>query len=209
MGSGFEGPCRGPAHRRPRGRRVGWPGPGRDYAVAMPLLVLLFIVVPLAELFVIIEVGQAIGVPATIGLLFLDSVLGAVLLRSQGRAVWRRFNLALAEGRVPARETFDGAMVIFGGALLLTPGFITDVFGLLLLIPPTRAAIRRLSSRMVKRRVAAGRAVFWTYDRYRAGRGAGAPSPGGTPPRPYDVEGTAHEVPPERDALPGERSGER
>jgi UPF0716 protein FxsA len=175
----------------------------------MPLLVLLFIVVPLAELFVIIEVGQAIGVLPTIGLLFLDSVLGAVLLRSQGRAVWRRFNLALAEGRVPARETFDGAMVIFGGALLLTPGFITDAFGLLLLLPPTRAAIRRLSSRMVKRRVAAGRAVFWTYDRYRARRGSGAPGPGRPAGRPYDVEGTAHEVPAERDALPGERSGER
>jgi UPF0716 protein FxsA len=172
----------------------------------MPLLILLFIVVPLVELYVIIEVGRAIGVLPTIGLLFLDSVLGAVLLRSQGRAVWRRFNLALAEGRVPARETFDGAMVIFGGALLLTPGFITDIFGLLLLIPPTRAAIRGLLSRLARRRMAAGRAVFWTYDRYRATRGTRPPS--GPTPRPYDVDGTAQEVRDEPRRI-GERHGER
>ena len=78
----------------------------------------------------------------TIALLILDSFLGAALLRSQGRAAWRRFNQALAEGRIPAREVFDGAMVILGGAFLITPGFITDVIGLLLLIPPTRAIFR-------------------------------------------------------------------
>jgi UPF0716 protein FxsA len=172
----------------------------------MPLLLLVFIVVPLVELYVIIQVGQAIGVLPTIGLLFLDSVLGAVLLRSQGRAVWRRFNLALAEGRVPARETFDGAMVIFGGALLLTPGFVTDAFGLLLLIPPTRAAIRRVLTGFAKRRIRAGRAVFWTYDTYRGTRGARRP--GAPTSRPYDVEGTGHEVPDESHRL-GERHGER
>jgi UPF0716 protein FxsA len=172
--------------------------------VAMPLLVLLFIVVPLVELYVIIQVGQAIGVLPTIGLLFLDSVLGAVLLRSQGRAVWMRFNTALAEGRVPARETFDGAMVIFGGALLLTPGFITDIVGLLLLIPPTRAALRGFLTRLAKRRWLAGRAVFWTYDRYRDRRGPRQPQDG--PARPYDVEGTAQEVRDEAYRL-GERHG--
>jgi UPF0716 protein FxsA len=171
----------------------------------MPLLILVFIVVPLVELYVIIQVGQAIGVLPTIGLLFADSILGAVLLRSQGRAVWLRFNTALSEGRVPARETFDGAMVIFGGALLLTPGFITDVFGLLLLIPPTRAAIRGLLTRLAKRRWLAGRAVFWTYDRYRQGRPPRRP--GEPPGRPYDVDGTAHEVGEESYRL-GERHGE-
>jgi UPF0716 protein FxsA len=171
----------------------------------MPLLILVFIVVPLVELYVIIQVGQAIGVLPTIALLFADSILGAVLLRSQGRAVWLRFNTALSEGRVPARETFDGAMVIFGGALLLTPGFITDVFGLLLLIPPTRAAIRGLLTRLAKRRWLAGRAVFWTYDRYRQGRPPRRP--GEPPARPYDVDGTAHEVREESYRL-GERHGE-
>src|SRR5215208_3921909 len=104
------------------------------------LLVLVFIAVPIAELAVIIQVGEAIGVWWTIALLVADSVLGSLLMRSQGRAAWRRFNEALRSGRAPAREVADGVLVIFGGALLLTPGFLTDVFGLLFLLPPTRAA---------------------------------------------------------------------
>src|ERR687890_2150361 len=111
----------------------------------MPLLlVLLFIVVPIVELYVIIQVGEAIGVLPTIALLIADSVLGSLLMRAQGRAAWRRFNGALAQGRVPHREVLDGVLVIFGGALLLTPGFVTDILGVLLLLPPTRAVVRRL-----------------------------------------------------------------
>src|ERR671938_1590670 len=114
----------------------------------MPLLlVLLFIVVPIVELFVIIQVGEAIGVLPTIALLIADSILGSMLMRSQGRAAWRRFNGALAEGRIPHREVLDGALVIFGGALLLTPGFVTDILGLVLLLPPTRALVRRVMVR--------------------------------------------------------------
>src|ERR671929_1154436 len=119
----------------------------------MALLVLLFVVVPIVELFVIIQVGEAIGVLPTIALLIADSVLGSMLMRSQGRAAWRRFNAAVAEGRVPHREVLDGVLVIFGGALLLTPGFITDVFGVLLLLPPTRAVLRRLLVRRFARRL--------------------------------------------------------
>ena len=118
------------------------------------LLVLLFIVVPIAELAVVIQVGQAIGVWWTIALLIADSILGAMLMRHQGRVAWRRLNEALQAGRVPAREVLDGALIMFGGLLLLTPGFITDFLGLVLLIPPTRAVVRkvlaaRLSHRMV------------------------------------------------------------
>src|ERR687885_2604042 len=102
-------------------------------------LVLLFILVPIAELAVIIQVGQVIGVVPTIAILIADSVLGSALMRSQGRAAWRRFNEAVAAGRPPAREVIDGVLVIFGGALLLTPGFITDVLGIVLLLPPSRA----------------------------------------------------------------------
>ena len=117
----------------------------------MPLLlILLFIAVPIAELAVIIQVGQAIGVWWTIAILVADSILGSMLMRSQGRAVWRRFNATLQSGRPPAREVADGVLVIFGGALLLTPGFITDIFGLLFLLPPTRALIRRLFLRQAK-----------------------------------------------------------
>src|ERR671927_630175 len=110
----------------------------------LPLLLLVFILVPIAEIAVIIQVGEAIGVWWTVGLLIADSVLGSMLMRSQGRAAWRRFNEALQAGRPPAREVLDGVLVIFGGALLLTPGFVTDVFGLAFLLPPTRAVVRRL-----------------------------------------------------------------
>jgi UPF0716 protein FxsA len=140
------------------------------------LLIFIFIVVPLAELYVIIEVvGQAIGPIWTILLLAADSVLGAMLMRSQGRAVWRRFVLAMQEGRTPHREILDGVLVIFGGAFLITPGFITDVIGLLCLLPPTRALVRRLIVRGVGRRFA----IFVTAPRGQRG---------------WDVEGTAHET---------------
>src|SRR3954453_2724826 len=103
----------------------------------MPLLLLLalFVIVPILEIYVIIQVGQAIGALPTIALLIADSIAGTLLVKSQGRSAWRRFQLALAEGRVPAREVMDGALVIFGGAFLLAPGFLTDILGALLLIP--------------------------------------------------------------------------
>src|SRR3954464_6881300 len=155
------------------------------------LLVLLFIVVPIAELFVIIQVGEAIGVLPTIALLIADSVLGSMLMRSQGRAAWLRFNTALAEGRVPHREVLDGALVIFGGALLLTPGFLSDILGLVLLLPPTRALARGIVVRRVLPRVVAGG---------RGGIAGGGPrnGPGGPGPRPADgdVDSTATEIDP-------------
>jgi UPF0716 protein FxsA len=145
----------------------------------VPLLVLigLFIALPLAELYVILKVGDAIGAVWTILLLAADSVLGSLLLRAQGRSVWRRFNNALAEGKMPHREVIDGVLVIFGGAFLITPGFITDIVGLLLLLPPTRALIRSQVVRRLGRRVAVGVTT----------------RPGRRPPRDYDVEGTARE----------------
>src|SRR4029453_16950193 len=112
-------------------------------------LVLLFIAVPIAELAVIIQVGQAIGVWWTIGLLIADSLLGSWLMRHQGRSAWRRFNEAVYGGPVPTGEVLDGALVIFGGALLLTPGFITDILGLILLLPPSRAVVRGIDRKSV------------------------------------------------------------
>ncbi|HEV2768738.1 MAG TPA: FxsA family protein [Solirubrobacteraceae bacterium] len=115
----------------------------------MPLLIIvaLFVVVPLVELYVLIQVGQIIGALPTIALLVADSILGGVLLRSQGRTAWQRLATTLQSGRPPAREVADGALIIFGGALLLTPGFLTDVLGFLLLLPPTRALVRRVLTR--------------------------------------------------------------
>jgi UPF0716 protein FxsA len=132
-------------------------------------LALLFLLVPIAELYVIIQVGEAIGLGWTVALLIADSVLGSLLVRSQGRAVWRRFNEAVAQARVPHREIVDGVLVIFGGALLLTPGFLTDIVGVTFLLPPTRALIRRFLIRRL-----GGRAQVRTT-------------------RGYDVEGTARE----------------
>jgi len=143
-------------------------------------LVLLFVLVPIAELAIIIQVGQAIGVLPTIALLVADSLLGAALMRSQGRAAWRRFNGALRSGKVPAAEVLDGGLVIFGGACLLTPGFITDVFGFLLLLPPTRAVLRRL----LVRRFALRMVGDMTRGRFRRA----------SRPDAFDVEGTAHDV---------------
>ncbi len=114
-------------------------------------LVLLFVLVPIVELFVILQVGAAIGAWWTIGLLVVASVLGSVLMRAQGRAVWRRFGEAVRAGRPPATEVVDGALVLFGGALLLTPGFVTDLLGLALLAPPTRAIVRRVLVRRFAR----------------------------------------------------------
>jgi len=172
----------------------------------MAFLLLAFIVLPIAEIYVIIQVGEAIGALPTIALLIVDSFLGAALLRSQGRAVWQRFNEALAAGRVPAREVLDGAMVLLGGAFLITPGFISDVVGLLLLIPPSRAMFRRGVAGMARRRV-----TFGVRSYGPAGRAStpGSANDGGArqASRPYDVEGTAHEVdePPERLPEGGER----
>jgi UPF0716 protein FxsA len=147
-------------------------------------LFLLFIAVPLAELYVILQVAELLGGGVsgalwTIGLLALDSVLGALLLRSQGRAVWRRFNRALSERRMPHREVIDGVLVIVGGALLLTPGFLSDIVGVLMLAPPSRAAIRKLLIRRLGGRIAVG----------VAGQTARAR-------RDFDVEGSASEYRP-------------
>jgi UPF0716 protein FxsA len=117
------------------------------------LLVVAFVVVPIVELYVIVQVGQAIGVLPTIALLVLDSVLGAWLVRREGRRTWAAFRTALQSSRVPAKEVADGALVVFGGALLLTPGFTTDVLGLVCVAPPTRAVLRRALTGIVTRRL--------------------------------------------------------
>jgi UPF0716 protein FxsA len=193
---------------------------------AVLFLVVIFILVPIAELYVIIKVGEAIGFVPTIVLLLADAILGSILLRHQGRAAWIRFNRALAEGRVPHKEVFDGVLVIMGGALLLTPGFLTDIVGLIFLIPPTRALIRAVSARFVRRRLALGTTVFSFGNARRPPRDRRAPGepPGSrrrpgpedafgweeppVPPRrggpqPDDIEGTGQEIRDEDELPPG------
>jgi UPF0716 protein FxsA len=121
------------------------------------VLVVLFVLVPLAELYVIIQVGHAIGALNTIGLLLLISMLGAWLMKREGISVWRRFQRQVDTGHVPGREIADGVMILSAGALLLAPGFLTDLVGILLLLPPVRAGVRSL----VMRRAARRAGVIW------------------------------------------------
>jgi UPF0716 protein FxsA len=153
----------------------------------MALLVVLFIVVPIAELFVIIRVGEWIGVWPTLALLLADALLGSLLLRHQGRGAWRRFNEALAQRRFPGKEVADGVLIVIGGTLLLTPGFLSDIVGIFFLIPPTRALARRLLRRL-------------TLARFTVigvpGAGGMGRDPRDRPTRDYDFDATAEEVPP-------------
>jgi UPF0716 protein FxsA len=157
----------------------------------MAILVALFIVVPIVELYVIIQIGSLIGVWPTIALLLADAVLGSLLLRHQGRGAWRRFNAALAERRFPGREVADGLLIAVGGTLLLTPGFVTDILGAIFLIPPTRALVRRLlRGYMGKRFMVAG-----------VGSMGASPDNGHGAGRDYDFDATAEEIPPEEPRL--------
>jgi UPF0716 protein FxsA len=158
------------------------------------IFVALFIVVPIVELYVIIQIGSLIGVWPTIALLLADALLGSLLLRHQGRGAWRRFNAALAERRFPGREVADGLLIAIGGTLLLTPGFVTDIVGAIFLIPPSRAIVRRLLRSYVGHRLVIV--------------GTPGPSAPGRASRSYDFDATAEEVPPEGTstrALPDDR----
>ncbi|MET0557376.1 MAG: FxsA family protein [Solirubrobacterales bacterium] len=153
----------------------------------MAFLVVLFIVVPIAELYVIIKVGELIGLWPTLALLLADALLGSFLLKHQGRSAWRRFNEALAQRRFPGKEVADGALIIVGGTLLLAPGFLTDIVGVILLVPPTRAVVRRLL-----RRFTLGR--FTVVGLGGIPGGGRGPTEPGEPGRPYDLDATAEEI---------------
>jgi len=123
----------------------------------IPLWVLFvaFLVVPLAEIYVLIQVGQVIGPWWTILLLIADSIFGGWLIKREGSRAWRDLNVALSSGRMPARELADGALILIGGTLMLTPGFVTDAFGILMILPFTRPFFRRILTGVVSRRLLA------------------------------------------------------
>lgn len=116
------------------------------------LLFLAFLVVPFLELFVILKVGSELGALNTIVLLVLVSVVGAWLVKREGVAVVRRAQARIQAGGVPAKELIDGVLILFAGALLLTPGFLTDMVGILLLMPPVRAGLRASTTNALRRR---------------------------------------------------------
>ncbi|WP_183092599.1 FxsA family protein [Nocardioides stalactiti] len=144
------------------------------------LLFVAFVVVPLVEIYVVIQVGQAIGPWWTIGLLILDSMLGAWLVKREGRRAWQALRQALNSYQPPARELADAALILIGGTLLLTPGFATDVFGFLLVLPFTRPLFRRLLTGYI-----AGRVTVATVGRARQDPG---PTAGDTVVRGEVVE---------------------
>lgn len=169
------------------------------------LLALLFVVVPIVELYVIVQVAGELGVLATIVLVMVVSAAGAWLCKREGLSLFRRIQGEVGAGRVPTTSLVDGFLVLFAGALLLTPGFVTDALGLLLLLPPFRVGVRALLVRRFARRarlaaeqqLAGGvpggfPRVFVYGGRIGARRGAGprrGPGPGGPAGPPViDVE---------------------
>ena len=118
-------------------------------------LLFLFIVVPLAEIWVIGQVWGAIGGIETVLLLLVVSVLGAMLVKQQGVSVLDRIQRRLESGSMPTDELIDGGLILFAGALMLTPGFITDTVGVLLLLPPSRAVLRSVVGRRFRHRIEA------------------------------------------------------
>ena len=118
-------------------------------------LAVAFLVVPLLELAIVVQVSEGIGLGPTLVLLVLDSVVGAWLVKREGLGVWGRVRGQLDRGQLPGREVVDAALILFGGALLLTPGFLTDALGLSLMLPPVRAGIRRLGVARLRHRVEA------------------------------------------------------
>ena len=117
------------------------------------LVVAAFIAVPILEIYVIIQVGQVIGAWWTIALLVADSIFGSWLIRHEGRRAWQALTVALESGRMPATELADGALILVGGTLMLSPGFVTDALGILLILPFTRPLARRLLTRVAGRRL--------------------------------------------------------
>ncbi|MDQ1625289.1 MAG: protein FxsA [Actinomycetota bacterium] len=120
-------------------------------------LIVAFLIVPIAEIYVIVQVGQQIGALPTIALLLMESAIGAWLVKREGRRAWRALRDAVGTGRLPSRELSDAALILVGGTLLLTPGFLSDIVGFFFILPVTRPLARRMLSGIVARR--AGRMV--------------------------------------------------
>lgn len=146
--------------------------PRRTRRATRWVLFVLFVVVPLVEIYVLIQVGQVIGAWWTVLLLVADSIFGTWLIRREGGRAWAALRTALQSGRMPARELADGALILIGGTLMLSPGFVTDAFGILLILPFTRPAFRGLLTRVVTTRLVAGVVPGMPGDAHRPGPGS-------------------------------------
>ncbi|MFB0507359.1 MAG: FxsA family protein [Thermodesulfobacteriota bacterium] len=119
-------------------------------------LILIFIVVPLIEILLLIEIGSRIGALNTILIIVVTGILGASMMRQQGFTIIRNIQRDLSQGRMPTGELINGALVLVGGIVLLTPGFFTDAVGFVLLIPATRALIRKKIELLIRRKIESG-----------------------------------------------------
>ncbi len=165
---------------RGRRRRFGW------------WLFAAFVLMPLLEVYVLIQVGDVVGALWTIALLIGSGVVGSWLMRREGVRAWRALNQALASGRMPARELADGALILIGGTLMLTPGFVTDAFGVLMVLPLTRPLFRGLLAQVVTKRlvvVGAGSGGFAAGGFGPTGPATGAAGPDARRPGPAYGDG--------------------
>lgn len=168
------------------------------------VLLLVFIIVPIIELFLFVQVASWIGFFPALAWIIGVSFLGAWMIRRQGVGVWRRANALVAQGKVPTNELIDGIVILFGGALMMTPGFLTDIFGLLLLTPPVRAVLRRLlrARFLISPIVLGGRAAGMAGNAAGFGRRRSADrNPFGSADDDI-VDAESWEDPPERPMLP-------
>src|SRR5665811_478663 len=120
------------------------------------VLAVLFIVVPIIEIYILIQLGHAIGAWWTILLLIADGVLGSYLIKHEGSRAWQALTQALESHKMPAKELADGALILIGGTLLLTPGFLSDVLGLFFVLPFTRPLARRMLTEFITRKFLGG-----------------------------------------------------
>lgn len=174
-------------------------------------LALLFVVIPLLELYLLIQLGQWVGLAPTLALVIATGLGGAVLARREGWRAFRRFGAAVARGEVPTDAALDGLAVLVGGAFLLTPGVLTDVVGFGLLLPPVRALFKRRVISSLKARVATGGIQFLFYGpAVGAWRSRGQGPQGSGTSAGEEAEGSAPDGarPPLGDPWPPPRPGE-
>lgn len=158
-------------------------------------LALLFVTVPLAELAILVWVGRRMGLVPTVALVVVTGIAGAALARRQGLATLGRFRGALDAGRLPHRELLDGVLILVAGAVLLAPGLLTDLAGLLLLVPPVRRLVRERAMAAIGRR--------WTLPvRW-------SPQEGAVEAEYRVVEGTSRVVVADAEQIEASRDGER
>jgi UPF0716 protein FxsA len=125
-------------------------------------LFLFFTIVPLIEFYLLLRLGQAIGLWPTLGVVFGTGLIGAVLAKRQGLAILRRLLYEIEQGMLPAEALFDGVLVLLAGALLITPGLLTDAMGIMLLLPWTRRAIKLWLRRKIEQKIAQGEIRIYT-----------------------------------------------